>query len=603
MSSTEGVKLVRPSALDVHDPSSCILSRLNGDLPIVLSAPHGGPAGPLLGNQATELTERTKGKLLGDKFTLELTLLLDQYIRELTGRSPQVVAALFNRRYVDPNRAAASGEAYPAGAANESSRLCYEEYHNQLNAAIAHAASLSPTGRVLLLDIHGQVPYADMVVVGTRFQVSCDMDIANSPYTGFVHNLRRLLGSSVVPGPGHNDVPAYSGAYILERHATGRGGRVDGLQLECGCNLRNSSHLRAQLASNLAMALYNSLIPNSQLVTFLEDVGLGLEPSWRKSDAEKVFAKFQKINCFTPSDVRYCIGQEGGINGRLKALGDDSVKMMKEDTITAMKAHLDPSHRCSNRQVCVGQRGPSSASGSGQPLYVMRLGETQMQLLTSFFVFDCLRDDNYVSLASVEGGRDRGRSARIRGLRDDLYDGLQEGTLAVLRGYRILEADSSSPLCVFTGSVSDRVQGRLVSARPVLAHSDTGIGIGAGAGIGGTGNDPHFSKAKFDKLREAVVASQHGEAESCRLECVCVSVETYPPTSARGQAASSHAVQFRNAVLWMHHHPDAGVFADRGTVDVLGVALAEPRTSGNGNGGGGGGGISPRLSPRPLPRK
>tara|TARA_B110000090_G_C13035162_1_gene313445 strand:+ start:319 stop:522 length:204 start_codon:yes stop_codon:yes gene_type:complete len=67
---------------------------------------------------------------------------------------------------------------------------------------------------VLLLDVHGLKMYADFVTVGTRNRTSASFSGASSvegDHSGFLWQLRQLLGTAVQPGVGQADIVRYVG--------------------------------------------------------------------------------------------------------------------------------------------------------------------------------------------------------------------------------------------------------------------------------------------------------------------------------------------------------------------------------------------------------
>ncbi len=70
-----------------------------GDLPIVISSPHGGYLRP------SEIPDRTYGVLAADTNSQEYTLEVAHYLKKLTGRRPHVIINRLHRRKLDANRA------------------------------------------------------------------------------------------------------------------------------------------------------------------------------------------------------------------------------------------------------------------------------------------------------------------------------------------------------------------------------------------------------------------------------------------------------------------------------------------------------------------
>lgn len=297
---------MRSSFYDSLDPdddwnSAMIIHRIDkANIPIILTAPHGGPsrcgshsmkARPLLPGVVTKC----------DLYTMELLTLIDESVRRRTNdqKRPHVVAARFHRQFIDANRngRVLSQVAYHPDCPN--AKLHYEQYHDHIDSCIAHSLDGSPFSRALLLDIHGMGPYSDYVVVGTLNGQTCTTSGSQSisqPYMGFLWHLRGLLGTAVLPLAGCADFPQYSGGHTVARHG---GGRVDALQLEFGGFLR-TVELRHQVAEIIGEAILRTMQP---MRTFLQTLALLPTVQWRKDDIILVEEKLRKAKCLTPLDI------------------------------------------------------------------------------------------------------------------------------------------------------------------------------------------------------------------------------------------------------------------------------------------------------------
>ena len=320
------------STLDsnVDTRSAMILHRLeNANIPVILAAPHGGPfrfgsqnltARPLLPGVVTR----------GDLHTMELLILIDDYVRRRTSneRRPHIVAARFHRQYIDANRNARilSDVAYDPDCSN--AKNLYDQYHNQIDNCVAHSMGSSPFSRTLLLDIHGMGPYNDYVVVGTLNGQTCATagpESVSQPHMGFLWHLRGILGSSVLPLPGCKDFPQYSGGHTVQRHG---GGRVDALQLEFGGFLR-TSELRQQIAEAVGEAILRTIQP---MRIFLQTLASVPSVQWRPIDIPLVESKLKKARFLTPADI---ISRLATIN---KVLESQGAKKFTKKTLRIMMA-------------------------------------------------------------------------------------------------------------------------------------------------------------------------------------------------------------------------------------------------------------------------
>src|SRR5258706_6290004 len=123
-------------------PGDFIIAQ-TGNLPVILTAPHGGRA------MIPGVPPRTRGTTGRDTHTLEITQDVAARVATRLGAAPYVVAARFSRKQVDANRSEA--EALQSDAA----RPVYHAYHAQIRRFAAEIRQRFPAG-ALLIDIHGQ---------------------------------------------------------------------------------------------------------------------------------------------------------------------------------------------------------------------------------------------------------------------------------------------------------------------------------------------------------------------------------------------------------------------------------------------------------------
>jgi hypothetical protein len=261
---------------------STVLIRCEGaNLPIILTAPHGGSLSSPI---SQILKARTPGKGIctkSDLHTMRLLNSIDESIFKLCGMRPHIVAARFHRKYIDANRNSEVSVQQPYHPKCELARVAYEEYHQTVEDCIAHCGQLWPNTSVLLLDIHGQRIYQDYIVLGTRngntYHQPRPCEAPSSAYVtpghDFINLLRSDLGLAILPHSGEADLPAYSGGYTVGRHSSP--GRVDGIQLEFGSTLRSNSAQALRVAQVVAAAATRIMNPqvstHSMFKTFEEN--------------------------------------------------------------------------------------------------------------------------------------------------------------------------------------------------------------------------------------------------------------------------------------------------------------------------------------------
>lgn len=231
-----------------------------GDLPIILSAPHGGngelPGVPVRKGEGMETGGA--GFFTGrDSGTEELAhAVADAIERQFHGR-PYLVISKVHRRYLDPNR--------PADIAYEDSKVkpIYDHYHAALAEYCAQVTERFHAG--VLLDIHGQGSRRDTVFRGTKNGLTVSSlrdrfgDLAHSgPKSLF--GLLQSRGWTVYPANLSGEVTTakeqsgFTGGYIVQTYGSHKARPIDAMQLEFGAEYRVASQ-RNQTAQVLADAL------------------------------------------------------------------------------------------------------------------------------------------------------------------------------------------------------------------------------------------------------------------------------------------------------------------------------------------------------------
>ena len=225
-----------------------------GDLPIILSAPHGGRRPvpgvvPRKGEDVPQFVARS------DSWTDELTEKLADEIEKNTGKRPYVVIAKFHRKFIDANRP--PERAYESKAAKET----YDTYHKAL--ADARAKVIARWGTGILLDIHGQAAEPDTIIRGTRngrtithLIEKFNRDSLISESSLFGHLSAQGLAVHPPVNSTRNEQTSYSGGYIVGTYGSVKGGALDAIQLELGRNLRRPT-VNSETAKKLATAILN----------------------------------------------------------------------------------------------------------------------------------------------------------------------------------------------------------------------------------------------------------------------------------------------------------------------------------------------------------
>ncbi|MBM3859521.1 MAG: hypothetical protein FJ395_07725 [Verrucomicrobia bacterium] len=236
----------------VHEKLKAVVSGLSaddnllaiqeGELPIILSAPHGGRVDiPGVPPRTGTGLPKGAGKFVTarDMNTEELTKEIVSALEARTGKKPYYVVARFHRKFVDANRR--SEGAYEDPKAGR----VYDAYHQAL--ARFCEAVYTKHGCGLVLDIHGQSSAPDTIFRGTqngktvRLLVERLGEKAHIGPKSFC-GLLAAQGLTVVPADASGETSAYTGGYIVQ--ASGERAGIGAIQLEFGSNLRKKENLK-----------------------------------------------------------------------------------------------------------------------------------------------------------------------------------------------------------------------------------------------------------------------------------------------------------------------------------------------------------------------
>lgn len=228
-------------------PSDALVVAWRGDLPLVISAPHGGRARVRGG------ADRGTGVLVRDEDTAELALLVAQRVVDKLGAKPYVVVAQFSRKDADANR--------PAEEAFEDERAGahWRAYHHALRVAVDECRARF--GEALLVDLHGQARQPDVVARGTRdgrTMARLRERLGEDWLLGPKSLDRRLAarGHEVVPEPSADGSRAkenlFEGGHIVATYGATSPDGIDAMQFEFGRQRDDLRRLARDLGDSLA---------------------------------------------------------------------------------------------------------------------------------------------------------------------------------------------------------------------------------------------------------------------------------------------------------------------------------------------------------------
>jgi hypothetical protein len=246
---------------------------LAGDMPVILSAPHGGYGEP------AEIPDRTWGKTGQDRQVQEMARAVREALHDRFGGWPHVVISHLHRVKLDPNR-----EIGEAAQGNPFAEWAWGEFHQFMEDAADAVAQQH--GRGLYVDLHGHshaIPRLELGYLLTSDDLEqpdallenaeyvnkssvrtlaeeCDSSfgaLLRGPFS--LGGLLAQRGFAAVPSPAAPDpggADYFSGGYDLRRHGSRDGGPISAVQIEMQFEgVRETEAERAAFAVAVAGAL------------------------------------------------------------------------------------------------------------------------------------------------------------------------------------------------------------------------------------------------------------------------------------------------------------------------------------------------------------
>ncbi|MBM3864707.1 MAG: N-formylglutamate amidohydrolase [Verrucomicrobia bacterium] len=252
-----------------------------GDLPLVLTVPHGGRAQP------ADLPTRRKGVTVMDANTQELARELVAELERLSGGRVHLILSHLHRSRLDPNR-----EIVEAANGHPGAEQVWWEFHAAIEGALA--AAVARHGFAFLVDLHGHSHPVARLELGyalaapqlnrgdKKFDASgvislstlSDLHARRGGSAADLIRGPRSLGTLLAagglpatpsgPDPQPGNQPFFAGGYIVQRHAAAAGTpKVDGLQIECPrAGVRDTPENRARFGRITAPVLLEFLREN-----------------------------------------------------------------------------------------------------------------------------------------------------------------------------------------------------------------------------------------------------------------------------------------------------------------------------------------------------
>jgi N-formylglutamate amidohydrolase len=230
------------------------VSRVSGNLPLIITAPHGGNGTVAGCPERTAVGPRFVNR--PDAATAQLAQQIADALAEQTGKQPYLVIARFHRRYIDANRP--PEEAY----ADSACAGAYATYHNAIQQFIDDARKTHT--QVLLIDVHGQSAYRSSILRGTRHGHTVTGVLArhgpaaitgtDSIFGRLAHMGYDVMPANELPPTGRVEPRGYTGGHTVALYGGGKADRVDAMQMEFGIDLRQSGIIE-QTAKDAATAI------------------------------------------------------------------------------------------------------------------------------------------------------------------------------------------------------------------------------------------------------------------------------------------------------------------------------------------------------------
>lgn len=204
---------VAAQAADEYNPGQSYFGRkqyieyVAGNLPIILSAPHGGRERP------DEIPDRKEGTFSYDINTQELARAIAQELNERTGGWPHLVLCRLHRRKVDCNR-----EIEEAAAGHPLAAQAWNEFQSYLDGA--RAAVEKSHGRGFYIDLHGHGHENQRLELGylhSAAQLALDDDMLNAAPFSQESSLRAIAALGKTPYAELLRGPQSFGA-MMEKH-------------------------------------------------------------------------------------------------------------------------------------------------------------------------------------------------------------------------------------------------------------------------------------------------------------------------------------------------------------------------------------------------
>jgi len=251
-----------------------------GNLPIILSAPHGGLLDPV------DIPDRDCSNCVyvNDSYTQEIARGVSDRLVAITGCQPHLVINLLHRRKLDANRTV--GEAADGDPTGEKAWRAYHRYMHEAKASVER-----DYGQGIVLDLHGHAHDIQRIELGyllTRQDLESstseidDLGTKSSIKNLSINNRQDLSFSSLLRGQDSfgslledqnlPTVPSdldpfpfqgesyFTGGYITRRHGSVSTGSIDAIQIEMNQEVRFDEVEREELIEGLVESILTFVV-------------------------------------------------------------------------------------------------------------------------------------------------------------------------------------------------------------------------------------------------------------------------------------------------------------------------------------------------------
>jgi N-formylglutamate amidohydrolase len=228
---------------------SDLVETIEGDLPIVITAPHGGTSA-IPGSEPRQNKSLPQFVTVLDARTDVLAKTTATEVEALFGKKPWVIVAKFARTYADANRPS------EYGTESEPAKAQWTAYHAAVRKAVD--AVRTKFGKGILVDIHGQGADTATVFRGTQ-NLKTVASLSDDTLFGTKSFLGTLEKSDVKVFPdtshGHDkENPNFNGGYTVQTYGLNHSEGITAIQLEFGASYRKADAIPG-VAKKLAVAL------------------------------------------------------------------------------------------------------------------------------------------------------------------------------------------------------------------------------------------------------------------------------------------------------------------------------------------------------------